>query len=158
MEINTGFEKLEWQAPEYEFQKKSPEWFWAIGIIVVALVIVSALTDNFLFGVFSAIAGFTLIMYAVRHPRIINFAITERGILIDKKLYPYGNLKAFWVDYNPPHTKKLLLESEKIFMPRISIPLDEIDPNKLREILLKFLKEKKIEESLSETIMNYFGF
>jgi hypothetical protein len=43
-------------------------------------------------------------------------------------------------------------------MPAVSIPLGDTDPNILREHLLKFVKEKRHEESITETLSRLLGF
>jgi hypothetical protein len=143
---------LEWSALEYENKKKSPDWFWTIGIIIIALFVSSILLKNFLFGVLVLLAGFSLALYGVKKPSIVFFGIGPKGIKIANNIFNYENLKSFWVNYDPPRVKELIIESKKTFMPHITIPLDDADPVKVREYLLKFLKEEKIEESLIITI------
>lgn len=151
-------EKIEWQAPEYEFQKKNPEWFWALGIITLALFLATLLLHNFLLGLLVILAGFSLALYAGRRPNIVSFKIDVQGIHINDKMYPYENLKSFWLDYQPPYKKELIVESKKTFMPHLNMMLEETDPVKVRSYLLQFLKEEKIEESLILTIARFLGF
>lgn len=149
---------IKWSALEYGYIPKSPDWFWVIGIITTALFVAVAILGNILFAVFIAIAGFTIAMYGARKPQTANFAIQARGIEINKTLYAYGNLKSFWIHYDPPRKKELSVQSEKMFMPYIKIPLGDIDPNIVREVLLKFLKEREHQESLIDILGEYLRF
>ena len=149
---------LSWQAPEYNYNQKSADWFWIVGIFSLTLFAVALIFNNTLFAIFIIIAGFTIAMYGARRPRIIQFSITIRGFQIGKNLFPYNTLKSFWIHYDPPFKKELVIQSEKMFMPHIKIPLGDTDPNDIREILLKFLKEKEYEESLIDAIGDYLKF
>ena len=39
--------KIKWSALEYEFHEKTPEWYWALGIITAALVLAAVILHNF---------------------------------------------------------------------------------------------------------------
>ena len=145
-------QKLEWQAQEYEFHKKSPEWFWALGVITLALVLAAVILKNFLFAALSVLSGFSLALYGARKPRIVAFKIDSRGITVGDKLHDYQSLKKFWINYNPPHKKEMFVESKKTFSPLITIELGDIDPGMAREYLLRYIKEEKIEEPFITTL------
>lgn len=151
-------EKIEWKAPEYEYIKKSPDWFWAVGIITIALLVSAFFLKSFLFGFLVLLAGFSIALYGAKKPSIVSFSIGPRGVKIGEMLYEYGNLKKFWVNYDPPQKKELLLESKKTLMPHITIPLADENPEEIRNYLVKFLKEEKIEESLIMTIAKLLKF
>jgi hypothetical protein len=140
--------KIEWKAPEYEFHQKSTDWFWALGIITIALCVSAFFLHSFLFGLLALLAGFSLALYGARRPNIVSFSVGPRGVGIGNKIYDYENLKSFWLNYNPPYKKDLIIESKKTFMPHITVMLGDADPEKIRKYLLQFLKEEKIEESL----------
>jgi len=149
---------IEWEAPEYEHQEKTADWFWAVGIITIALVVASAIYGNFLFAILAGLMGFTISLYGARKPETVKFSIGPRGIRIGSKLYDYENLNSFWVEYNPPFRKELILESKKTLMPHINIMLRETDPEDVRGYLSQFMVEKKIEESLIATVAKIIGF
>jgi hypothetical protein len=104
------------------------------------------------------LAGFAVALYASRKPRKIWFSLNPRGVQIADRIYPYENLDSFWIHYDPPFKKNLTLTPKKLFMPRISLPFEDTDPNAIREYLLKFLKEKQHEESATETLMRLLRF
>ena len=153
-----NLEKIEWQAPEYEFHEKSPDWFWTLGIITLALFLSAVLLHSLLFGFLILLAGFSLALFGARKPNIVSFKIDTRGIHIENRIYPYENLKCFWLDYKPPYKKELIVESKKTLMPHIAIMTGESDPVKIRNYLLQFLKEEKIEEPLTSSVARLLGF
>ena len=150
--------KIEWSAPEYDHHRKNADWFWGLGIVTVAVFIASLLLKNFLFGLFALLAGFSLALYSARKPEMAEFVIDHRGIKINKTLYDFENLKHFWVHYEPQYKKELILESNKTFMHHITIPLANENPVEIREYLLQYLPEEKIEESLIDILGKLLGF
>ena len=103
-------------------------------------------------------AGFVILLYGAKKPRLVSFSITPRGIAIGKRLYPYNDLKSFWLHYDPPRKRELSLRSKKTLMPSIVLPLGQTDPNEVRTILTKFLKEEEQEESMIDTISDHLKF
>lgn len=147
-----------WQAEEFIHQEKGADWYWALGIIVVASAAGAFIVGNALFGILILIAGFTLAVFATRHPRMISFEINERGILVDRSLYPYQNLRSFWVSDGNGQEPLLLIESSRFFMPLISIPLADIPPEAVREFLQRKLDEVEHSPPIAQQILEYFGF
>jgi|SRR3989344_4657008 len=148
---------LTWKAPEYIYYEKSTDWYWALGIVTIGLLAVAVIMSNFLFAVLVLLGGFTLAMFGARKPRVANFSISVEGIRVDNTLYPYESLKSFWIFYDPPF-KELSIESQKLILPHIKIPLDTMNPVEIRAYLLQFLPEKKQEESLIDHLANYLKF
>ena len=149
--------KIIWSAPEYEHKDKGTDWYFALGIIAISASVASFLLNNILFSILILIGAITLAMYGVRKPSILNIEINDRGILVNKTLYPFNTLKAFWVEENttPP---KLIIQSEKTFMPYLILSLENTNTDKVRIFLLEHIKEKELSEPLSQKIMEYLGF
>jgi hypothetical protein len=124
------------------------------GAFLIALV--SVFAGNYLLALFIALAAFVLYAGAGRKSNAVKCAITPRGIKIENRVYEFSDLKSFWIFYEPPETKELSLESKKTMMPIIRAPLGDTDPMKLREMLLRFIPEKKHEESLTDIIGRKF--
>ena len=152
---------MEWEAFEHIYQEKTADWFWAVGIIVIGITVTAILLGNLLFAVLILISGFALVISAVKKPDLVRFGITERGITIEDTLYPYTTLESFWIEEPEAGIgpAKLLIKSEKLFMPHIVIPLtDEIDTEILRDLLLEVMKEEEHHEPAAQKLMEYLGF
>ncbi len=148
---------LAWQAYEYEFREKSTDWFWALGIITIAGAVAAFLFHDVLFGIFILIAGATLAMYGVRKPQLQNYQITEGGILIDKYFFPYNNITSFYVTKDPYHNV-LLIHTDRMMMPVITIPLIDVAPPEVEDILRRHLPEIPMDEPVFHKIMDRIGF
>jgi hypothetical protein len=63
-------------------------------------------------------------------------------------LYPFLTLDSFWIDAHE-HPPKVLFKSTKMFMPFISIYIEEVDREKVRDILLNYIAETELHEPLT---------
>lgn len=150
---------LTWEAAEYDFLERTPDWFWTLGIIIVAGSLTAIILKDFLFAIVILLAGFTIALFGMRQPPLHRFELSERGVRIGSKLYPYTSLRSFWVadhhDFLPP---KLLVTSHKPFVPHLVIPLaEDSDPREIRQFLLPHLKEEEQHESLAHHIFSWLG-
>jgi len=143
--------KLEWIAPEFIKYKREKNWFILPGLVALALTVIAIILKNFLFTVGIIIAAFIVYLYAVKEPRKIKFSISGKGIQIDNQIFPFENLKSFWIFYNPPEIKELSIRSKKMLTPYIKIPLGDQNPAEVRKILLRFIPERKHQESAVDT-------
>ena len=150
--------KLEWDAHEYEHKERSQDWFWAVGIIAVSLAVTAIILGNIIFGILILIGTFSLSLFAKRAPDTIHVVIDEKGITRGRIRYPFPTLTSFWIDVEHPH-KKIILRSEKMFMPYIIVPLaDDVDPERLARILSKYMYEEYHSLPLVEKILECLGF
>ncbi|MDR3558326.1 MAG: hypothetical protein P4L61_02220, partial [Candidatus Pacebacteria bacterium] len=80
------------------------------------------------------------------------------GIVLDQTLYPFLHLESFWI--NPHfHPTKIMLKSHKTFMPFVDIHIaDNVDPEAVRQVLLRYIAESEHEEPLTVKIMERLGF
>jgi len=150
-------EKITWETPEYKHKKRGLDWYFALSIIAVFSSATSFLLNNALFGIFILLGVFTLMIYGIRKPRVINIELSNRGVSVNDTLYLYNTLKSFWVEENNEEPK-ILIQSEKVLMPYIIIPLGDTDPDIVREFLLNYLEEEEHREPLLQKLMEYLGF
>jgi hypothetical protein len=156
-------DKLSWSALEFEEKEKSSDWFWALGIIVVTGSIAAIIFGDYFFAVLLILSGVLLGFFAVKKPDVIFYELNNKGLKIGNSLYPYENIKSFWVQINiPPETNlkpALFIHSERIFMPIMMIPIDEENAQEIHSILLsKNIKEIEMKEHISEKMMEALGF
>ena len=150
--------KLEWNAHEYEHKTRSQDWFWAVWIVSFALAVTSIIFGNVILGILIIVGVFSLTTFAKRDPDEIHVVIDEKGITRDRVRYLFPSLESFWIDLEHPH-KKIIIRSEKLFMPYIVIPLaDEVDAERLRRILARYMHEEFHSLPFAERVLDYLGF
>ncbi|MBP6925496.1 MAG: hypothetical protein KBC22_00340 [Candidatus Pacebacteria bacterium] len=151
---------IEWSVPEYIQKEKSNDWYWGVGMIGIAGVVLSAVFGNFLLAVLIFIAGLLLFTFSGKAPEIITVEISEQGILIRNKLFPHYNIKSFWIIDRSEHGfSKLVLHIDRFMDPIVSLPIHpEIALEDLREILLTFTTEEETQEPITDRISDIIGF
>src|SRR3989338_192996 len=147
-----------WEAPEFDYRPENTTYITILGIFLIAGAVIAALFQSYIFAALLVLAGFLSLVAARRMPRMITIAITGRGIAAGRGHHDFSNLKSFWISYNPPLFKELILESKGTFTPTIRIPLGDADPVELRDVLVGFLKEERREETLVDILGKRIGF
>lgn len=150
---DTGKALYRWSTKEFEEHERTIVWYSVAGIIVTALLVWSILSANYLFSIIIIITSITYYLQFSRIPRTVEVSITEKGIVIDEKLYAYESMRAFWVIYQPPTVNTLYVDFKNAFATELSIPLGRKNPVKIREILLDYMQEDLEKED--ETTADY---
>jgi len=167
--IERSDEKLIWSALEYEEKNRSPDWFWALGIIVTTSSIAAIIFENYFFAALLVLSGILLGFFAIKKPDTVIYEINTKGLKIRNRLYPYENIKSFWIQlgiYPDTHLPAvaglksiLFIHSERAFMPILSMPIDERIAEDIYSIMLsKNIAEVEMREHASEKIMEILGF
>jgi hypothetical protein len=150
---------MEWQALEYQHRPKANEWYWWVGAAGLLVILLAAWWQNFLLIVFTAIATFTVMLLGARPPQTLTYSLLPKGIRLGQQLYPYDNLKSFWVIDEPVERRKIIIESQRFFMPHITIPLPtEVNADEVKQYLLAHLPEQKHDESIADIVGDALGF
>jgi len=151
-------ESICWQALEFEYKEKHADWYWTLGIVAVAGTLTAIILGNVLFAVLIIIATFTIALYASKHPKLIDFEISKRGVRAGHILQPFSTLESFWIEERDDGSFKLLLTSNKTFALQIIIPLVNAPTQDIREYLNHRLPEIEQHESFTERIMELVRF
>lgn len=153
---NIGEIILEWQAPEFEIYEKSGRWYLGFAVFIIAIVAYALITNSPIMAITFILLGVVGYIHLQKDPRDIIFRITSEGVVADKEMYSYDNIKSFWILYDPPYDKLLSLHTNASMLPSVHIPLGDEDPVVVREILLKYAAEKKQDPSIINTLEKIF--
>ena len=153
-QIDSGKVLLKWSFPEYEKHERNLSWYIISLSIGVFLFLYSIYTSNFIFAIIIILAGVILINSLKGEPKNIDFSITDKGILLGRNFYEYDNLVKFWIIYKAPQVKKLYFEVDNIFHTQLIVPIENVSPLELRDLLSQYLEEDvdKENEPLSEAL------
>lgn len=150
-------EKLAWSHLEYEEKERSTDWFWALGIIVIVGSLTSIVYSNYFFAALLVLSGILLGFFATQKPKMVSYELNGKGLQIRTRLYPYENIKSFWVQIEP--NSLLFINSGRIFMPIISIPIERYMAEDIHSIMTsQNIAEEEMKEHISEKIMDTLGF
>ena len=143
---------------EFEKKDRHPDWIWYAGLIAVIVSVLSFFFNNIFFGIFSLIAGAAVILLALRDPKTLTVTINNDGVQINEDLFPYANIRHFWLDETGKQDKLLLLV-QKSFIPLIAIPMEGVSAETIRTALkAKEVTEEPLRESTGVRIFDRLGF
>jgi hypothetical protein len=131
-----------------------------MGLAGIALIAYFAKSENYLASFLLFLAGITVVLSIVRrekNPKPLVCKIKSQGVQVARELYPYENLKSFWIFYDPPYRQELSIRLRNALASHVRIPLGDEDPVKIRELLLKFIPERKQEEALVDVFARIVG-
>lgn len=150
--------RISWQIEEYSHREKTPDWYWALGVIAVAGAITAVIYHDVLFAILIILSSLILGYYASRKPEIMNVSINEDGIIVRDYMYRFEKLKGFSIEEHFMGNK-LLIESSRAVVPILSIPLPEnLDTEGLYELLITKIQNKPISFPVSHRIIEHIGF
>ena len=154
---NHGKTLTKWHFPEFEKMERSAYWYIILIIIAVGLLIFSLTESNFLFAVIIVMVVIIILLYQRKESLELDIKITEAGLQIGEKFYAYKDLEKFFIIYEPPEISTLYIEFKSNLKPRLSIPLQDQNPVKVRNTLLLFLEEDiyREEEPTSDSLTRW---
>lgn len=147
-----------WEALQHRHIEKSSDWYWVVAIIAISAAVVSIMFGNVLFGVVILLAATTMILFSHRHPKMLTYEVSARGIRIHDTLYPFTSLESFTIDEESNIEPQLLLKSKRLFVPLLIIPLPEEYIDDIETVIASRLPEEHLEEPMSHRLLEFFGF
>ena len=155
-----NIEGISWRAYEFAHQPKSSDWYWAVGIVTIGATVAAIFFNNIILAILIIIASFSLLLHANKPPRLLEYHLTQRGLIIDKRLYPISTIESFWIDEYDNGVAKLILKSTKKTMVWIIVPLvPEVTADEVRHFFFQHrVAEVEHHEPVSQQIMEYLGF
>ena len=144
---------ISWDAPSFYY---NPQKRYLSLLIIALLVGAGALLifkHDTLTSIFLILSSLVLVLYGSQKPTISNIIVNQKGVSVDDMVYPYKDLKSFWIEYNPGGPKELSLESSRWYIPYIKVLLGNQNPVELRSLMINFLPEQEHENSL----VSYLG-
>jgi len=149
--------EVTWTTLEFEEKERHTDWVWYAGLVAGIVAAISFFYGNIFFGIFSIIAGATIILYSYHKPKPITVTIGEKGIQINHEILPYESLKQFWLDESGKQDKLLLLV-KTVFLPMVSLPIEGVTADTIRATLLPHLPEVAMRDSNSAKLFDRLGF
>lgn len=118
---------IEWQAKEYITAERNPLWYIGLGVFVVVTIILDYffLKTLFTVSILAIVIAAVLVVMQVRPPRMINYRLDDKGLLVDDQLYPLSDYRAFGVLHDGKENSIHLIPVKR-FRPSLQVyfPLD----------------------------------
>lgn len=156
--IHEATKKFSWDAVEVEHAPKSADWYWALGIAAVAGIVLSILGHNYLLAILLALGAIMIGWHANDVPGTVHVEISERGVKLDRDLYPYELIKSFWMFTDHKGRNRILFVTGRAVMPERVLTLSpDVSANDLREYLMDFIEERETYPSAITTLAENLG-
>lgn len=164
-EASADFDEITWQIEEPDFTPKTTQWFWALGIFALALIVFAILLKSYLLIVIVVLAAFIVYSNKNKKPELINFRLDNDGLHIENKFYPYDSFESFWIfpamggsasGGENLSERELVLRYKRHLMPILTVPFYNDDEPRIREFLNKYLPESEEEKSLIDLLRKRF--
>jgi hypothetical protein len=155
--VRLGRSLVSWETDEYPRYARSKRWYIIASVIAAACIIYAVATANFLFAVIVLMFGVITLIGQFQEPGRIEIVVTTTGIVIGDSYYAYKGVKDFSIIYDPP-IKMLYVAFQTAWQPMLAIPLEDTDPNVLRESLLPYCIENlaRSEERLTDVFRRVY--
>ena len=157
-QVNIGSAQLEWEVDEYPMHQRSKIWYILAAVAGVALIIYAIATANFLFAVIILMVGVITLLSSFVAPDRVPVIITNTGVVVSDLYYDFQSIRDFSIAYDPPHVKNLYFEFHSPWQPLLTVPLEDIDPNQVRDLLLPYCLENlhRVEENLTDVLRRLY--
>jgi len=149
--------KIVWSANDRKRTNLSPRVIWGGTIFFAFLILVEIWTKNYLGFLVMAVILTLIIILRNTKPKMHSFEVSDAGIKIDDEDYYFTDLSSFWILYDPPLFKDLILKSKKTLSTKIVIPLGQADPVMIHRKISEYLPEKEEKKSLIDFIGKLLG-
>jgi len=148
---------FEWQGKEYEYDEKTADWYWALGILATAAVLACILLGDFLLAVLIIVATVAIALQSAKRSVIHRFALTDHELIINRETYPYTTMKSFsileYIDETLPPS--LSIKTSSFLAPHLIIPLVGVDPVAVYEFLSQHIEHVYHHETLLDRVVEF---
>ena len=147
----------QWDAPEYFYHKKNADWYWAVIISTLSIAVASFIFKNYLFAFFIIIAGASMCHFGTKKPETIHCSIKEDGIRAKNTVFPFESITYYDI-HNTNNEPKILLLTNRAFMPLVTIPAQEEILEKIDHALSQKIDHTELREPGINKLLDMFGF
>ena len=171
-EISPDSDGVSWRIEEPDHLPKTTEWFWALGILALALIVFSILLKNYLLIIIVALTIFIIYSSKNKNLELVNFQLDSDGLYIERQFYSYDGFESFWIfpaqfeqqiergspryAGRPAHNRELAFRYQRHLLPLLIVPFHNDDELAIRRILNKYLPESEEQESLIDLLRKRF--
>lgn len=147
---------LEWsrEAPP---QERSADWYWIVGIMAVALIVVAFLMNNILLATIIGLSAVVMMLLAHMGPEDTQCQLTHRDLAINDTVYPLRDLEAYHIDEKDGELV-LRFKTGHFFVPLVVVHVPEEYADEIDEVLASVVPKEHFEEGVSHRVLEIFGF
>lgn len=143
-----------WEAEEYIVRDKNAWWY--VGLIAVGLAFsgLAVWLQAWTFLAVVILSVIALIVYAMRPPRILHYALSDKGLSEGDRLYAYEEFKAFGI-LNESNHFAIVLTPRKRFSPRVTVYFPENRGEMIVDMLGARLPMEEVKLDLLDKLIKF---
>jgi hypothetical protein len=143
---------ISWREAEHDTFDLGPK-ARLISVILLVLIVAWALyTDSPLMAITFILIGIIGYLLEQQPPRVLDFALTNKGVLAGKQFYRYETLQSFHIYEEEPFLDTLSFHTDGDLISHIHIPMKSIDNQPVYDILVGFVPEVPHEPNFVDSI------
>jgi hypothetical protein len=143
---------IHWQAAEYIHREKDHQWFIALALVTVVLIMVAVFfIKSPTFVVLIPVMAAALFVYSRRPPQMLDYTLSRHGLHINDRLFPYGQFKSFGLVQLAGHYTIVLIPTKR-FQPAISVNFPEEAGEAIVDMLAARLPMREMHPDLVDRI------
>ena len=132
---------MSWIAPEFIRHQRGLLWK-----IVMPILLFAAIFFGFYYGTWTfsiAIATFAIVYYLLHRqgPKDVEVRLSEVGVKVGGRHYPFSKIKAFWIIYEPLVSKTMYIRVSEDLSLDIPVQLEDQHPALVREFMISKVPE-----------------
>ena len=150
---------ISWEAHEFRHYPKTLGWYVALVGVFVMLIAFFVIVESDIFAaVCLALICGLVIIFARKVPERVTIELNEHGVRFGTLVYPYKQLKYFWVVNNDRH-QTVNFHTSAFINNVVILELENQDPVAVKNFLLRFLPEHtETDETPTQRIMHKLKF
>ena len=154
--------EIYWNAPEFEYHEKTHAWFWMIIIATIVMITVALLQNNFLFAIFSVLAGILVLQWGKARPEYVDYKLDKVGVTMGgRNAHPWQEFSGFAIHrlhHEEEGLSELVLKRAGTLGTHWKILIPNKDSDRIRHFTNQHLAEIEFEDSLIEQISRLLRF
>ncbi len=146
-----------WQGPHYRRPHPERATILAFVLAFIGLLFGFWQKDWLAAGVM-LLFGALVFIHARREPPMAEFHVGPHGVSINDTHYHPGQIRSFWIQYEPLYNiKELSLHLKSHWHPYIIVPLEDQNPTIIRRVMLPHITEEHHPETMGTVVMRVLG-
>lgn len=145
---------ISWEAEEYIVRDKTTWWYVGLIAVGLALSAISVLLQWWSFLVVVILSVISLIIYAMRPPRVLRYSLSNKGISEGDKLYPYADFKSFGILQEGNHFA-IALTPIKRFSPRMMVYFPQAQGEEIVDAFGERLPMEEVKLDLLDKLIKF---
>jgi hypothetical protein len=146
---------LEWHRPADEVNK-SPDWYWALGIIACAGIIVAFLFDNVLLATIFGLGAIVVLLITRLEPQDTVCRLDHKDITINDTVYSLHDLDGYHIDEKNGELVLRFLTGE-FLMPVVVVHIPDEYLEEIDLMMRSVVPRKRINDTFTHQVLEIFG-